>query len=63
MYERAQNTKASLYNNEYIDFTKEPMFLGKGRNTQRFDVLKYEYFDKSNDIMQGFDWKHDKRYL
>ncbi len=60
IYERAQNTKASLYNNEYIDFTKEPMFLGKGRNTQRFEVLKYEYFDKSNDTMQGFDWKHNE---
>ena len=59
IYKKA-NTKASLYNNEYIDFTKEPMFLGKGRNTQRFDVLKYEYFDKLNDEMQGFDWKHDE---
>ena len=55
-----KNTKASLYNDKHIDFTKEPMFFGKGRNVQRFDVLKYKNFDKLNDDMQGFDWKHDE---
>ena len=58
--ERQKNNKASLYNDKHIDFTKEPMFFGAGRNTQRFDVLKYKNFDKSNDTMQGFDWKHDE---
>lgn len=55
-----KNTKASLYNDQHIDFTKEPMFFGKGRNTQRFDILKYKYFDDLNDTMQGFDWKHNE---
>lgn len=58
--ERQKNNKASLYNDAHIDFTKEPMFFGAGRNTQRFDVLKYKNFDKLNDDMQGFDWKHDE---
>lgn len=58
--ERQKNNKTSLYNDKHIDFTKEPMFFGAGRNTQRFDVLKYKNFDKSNDTMQGFDWKHDE---
>ncbi len=50
----------SLYTTEYIDFTKEPMFFGSGKNTQRFDEMKYEYFDKSNDKMQGLDWTFDE---
>lgn len=58
--ERQKNNKASLYNDSHIDFTKEPMFFGAGRNVQRFDVLKYKNFDKLNDDMQGFDWKHDE---
>ena len=58
IYERS--TKASLYNENKIEFVHEPMFLGAGRNTQRFEVLKYDYFDKSNDTQQGFDWKHDE---
>lgn len=55
-----ENNAGSLYNPHHIDFKKEPMFLGSGRNTQRFDDPKYEYFDKSNDTQQGFDWKHDE---
>ncbi len=52
--------KGSLYNPQIIDFTKEPMFLGSGRNTQRFDNPRIPFFDKSNDKQQGDDWKHDE---
>lgn len=52
-----------LYNNERIDFTQEPMFFGKGRNTQRFDVMKYSFFDERNGKMQGFDWAFDEAKL
>jgi ribonucleoside-diphosphate reductase beta chain len=52
-----------LYNNYKIDFTQEPMFLGQGRNTQRFDVMKYEFFDERNGKMQGFDWAFDEAKL
>jgi ribonucleoside-diphosphate reductase beta chain len=33
---------ATLYTPGYIDFTKEPMFFGKGKNLQRFDTFKYK---------------------
>ena len=55
-----ENNAGSLYSTNLIDFKKEPMFLGSGRNTQRFDDPKYTFFDKSNDTQQGFDWKHDE---
>jgi len=50
----------SMYNQNPIDFTKEPMFFGRGKNTQRFDVLKYKFFDERNAKMQGFDWSFDE---
>ena len=50
----------NLYDNKKIDFTKEKMFFGEGRNTQRFDVVKYPWLDTSNDKQQGLDWKHDE---
>jgi len=46
-----------LYDNHKIDFTKEPMFFGKGRNTQRFDVMKYKFFDINNDNQQARFWR------
>jgi len=54
------NTSVSIYNSNKIDFSKEKMFFGEGKNSQRFDVLKYPILDKSNDTQQGFDWKHDE---
>lgn len=50
----------NLYDNYKIDFTKEKLFFGEGKNTQRFDVLKYPWLDQSNDKQQGLDWKHDE---
>lgn len=50
----------TLYDNYKIDFTKEKLFFGEGKNTQRFDVLKYSWLDQSNDKQQGLDWKHDE---
>ena len=58
--ETAYNKSTSLYSAEAIDFTKEPMFLGTGKNTQRFDVLKYPFFDERNAKMQGLDWTFDE---
>jgi len=50
------NKHHCLYDHKYIDFTQEKMFFGTGKNTQRFDVMKYEWYDKSNDRQQGNDW-------
>jgi len=54
------NKNHCLYDQEYIDFTKEKMFFGTGKNTQRFDIMKYEWYDKSNNEMMGLDWAWDE---
>jgi len=54
------NTKSSIYHNKHVDFTKQPMFFGDYKNTQRFDIMKYEWFDKSNNDQQGNDWMWDE---
>ena len=60
LFKNYSKNKGSLYNPSLIDFTKEPMFLGNGRNTQRFDNPRIPFFDKSNDKQQGDDWKHNE---
>ena len=50
----------SVYDENYIDFLKEPLFFGKGRNSQRFDVLKYPFYDNTNDKMLGCYWRPDE---
>ncbi len=47
----------NLYDTHKIDFTKEPMFFGEGKNTQRFDVMKYKFFDTNNDNQQARFWR------
>ena len=37
--------KQTIYNPEYINFNSEKLFLGEGKNSQRYDVLKYPFFD------------------
>jgi len=51
---------AKLYCDKKIDFTKEPMFLGKGKNLQRYDVFSHKLFDDINKTMQGFFWKPEE---
>ncbi len=47
-----------LYDPEnQIDFTQEPMFLGSGRNLQRFDVYKYKFFFDMGEKMDSVFWK------
>lgn len=55
-----KTTSSSLYTPQQIDFKNEPLFLGKGKNIQRFDDPKYPFFDQNNDTQQGNDWKHDE---
>lgn len=52
--------KQSIYNGEYINFNRERLFLGEGKNSQRYDVLKYPFFDAMADKMMGQDWTHDE---
>lgn len=62
MRQRGQgaNMNLSVYNENLIDFTKEPIFFGTGRNTQRYDVLKYKFFDDLRDKMLGQFWSPDE---
>lgn len=52
--------KQTIYNGEYINFNNEKLFLGEGKNSQRYDVLKYPFFDTMADRMMGQDWTHDE---
>lgn len=52
--------KRVLYTNQLIDFTDEPIFFGSGKNTQRYDVVKFPIFDTLFEKMAGQDWVHDE---
>lgn len=47
----------SLYNTTKIDLTKEPLFFGEIKNTQRFDEMKYNFFDTNNDNQLARYWR------
>lgn len=46
----------SLYTDEKIDFTKEPIFFGSGRNIQRYEQPRFPFFDKLSDDMWSLHW-------
>lgn len=46
-----------LYNYDEIDFREEPMFLGKGKNTQRYEEPKYKFFYDLGQRMDNLFWK------
>ena len=46
-----------LYNYEKIDFTEEPIFLGKGKNVQRYENPKYKWFYDIGQRMDSLFWK------
>lgn len=50
----------SVYNSSKINFLKEPLFFGTGKNTQRYDILKYPFYDNTNDKMLGLYWRPDE---
>ena len=54
------NEQLSIYNPNFINFNKEKIFFGEGKNSQRYDVLKYPFFDKINKTMMGQDWMDDE---
>lgn len=47
-----------LFDSSYKpDISKEPMFLGKGRNVQRYDIMKYPTLYTFGQKMDGNFWK------
>lgn len=49
-----------LYHNRKIDFLKENIFFGEGKNLQRYDVQKYPFFEKLSQRMLGFFWRPEE---
>jgi len=57
------DVKYSIFSKEDIDFTKEPLFLGSGRNVARLDLNLENWIQKLIDKAQGLTWfKHDFSY-
>ena len=50
------NCKLNLYQNEYVKTEEQPLFFGCARNTQRYDKVKYEFYDKLNQDMKDLFW-------
>jgi len=52
-----------IFDNNIIDFTKEPLFFGKGRNIVRLDLAIEQWILKTTDRALGLTWfKHDFSY-
>jgi ribonucleoside-diphosphate reductase beta chain len=49
-----------IYNFDNVDFTKEPMFLGRDKNLQRYDVMKYPAFDRQTQTMLSYFWRPEE---
>ena len=50
----------TIFNQNRVDFTKQPMFFGEDQNTQRFDVYKYPVFDKLTQTQLGYFWRPEE---
>src|SRR6056300_2080186 len=50
----------TIFNQNRVDFTKQPMFFGEDQNTQRFDVFKYPVFDKLTQTQLGYFWRPEE---
>ncbi|PID95164.1 MAG: ribonucleotide-diphosphate reductase subunit beta [Bacteroidetes bacterium] len=52
--------RPNLYNEEKIDFLKEKMFFGTGKNVQRYDVQKYPFYETLSQRMLSFFWRPEE---
>ena len=50
----------TIFNQNIVDFTKQPMFFGEDQNIQRYDLFKYPQFDKLNQKMLGYFWRPEE---
>lgn len=56
-------TNYSIFSEQNIDFTNEPLFLGSGRNVARLDLNLEKFIQNMIDKGQGLTWfKHDFTY-
>ena len=49
-----------LYTKEASDYKNEPIFLGKNRNVQRYDIQKYPFFAERAKIIRGLYWSPEE---
>lgn len=52
--------RPSIYNGNKIDFLNEKMFLGEGKNIQRYDIQKYPFYEKLSQRMLSFFWRPEE---
>ncbi len=52
--------KGSLYTPKLIDFKTQPIFFGDGKNVQRYEDVKYPFFDTLAKEMWKLHWTEDK---
>jgi ribonucleoside-diphosphate reductase beta chain len=50
----------TVFNTEYVDTKKQPMFFGKPLGIQRYDSYKYPIFDKLTTQQLGYFWRTEE---
>ncbi len=55
-----KNNQPTIYSEQSIDFLKEKMFFGQGKNLQRYDIQKYPFYEKLSQRMLGFFWRPEE---
>ena len=50
----------TVFNTEYVDTKKQPMFFGKPLGIQRYDSYKYPIFDKLTTQQLGYFWRPEE---
>jgi len=50
----------TVFNTEYVDTKKQPMFFGKPLGIQRYDSYKYPVFDKLTTQQLGYFWRPEE---
>jgi ribonucleoside-diphosphate reductase beta chain len=58
--ESTQIKGMTVFNTEYVDTKKQPMFFGKPLGIQRYDSYKYPVFDKLTTQQLGYFWRPEE---
>jgi ribonucleoside-diphosphate reductase beta chain len=58
--ESTQIKGMTVFNAEYVDTKKQPMFFGKPLGIQRYDSYKYPVFDKLTTQQLGYFWRPEE---
>jgi ribonucleotide reductase beta subunit family protein with ferritin-like domain len=58
--ESTQIKGMTVFNTEYVDTKKQPMFFGKPLGVQRYDSYKYPIFEKLTTQQLGYFWRPEE---